>query len=43
MRKSNQRIIRLNEPLGFQPRLIEPGYYHDPSEDALVMELRIAR
>jgi len=41
MRKSNHRIIRLNEQLGFQFRLIDPGYYIDPPEDAIVMELRL--
>ncbi len=42
MRLGNERIIRLNEELGFQRRLISPGYYIDPPEDALVMEIRLA-
>jgi ribosomal protein S18 acetylase RimI-like enzyme len=41
MRRSNERMIRLNEQFGFRLRLIDPGYYHDPPEDALVMELRL--
>ena len=41
MRQSNRRMIHLNEQLGFQFRLIDPGYYHDPPEDAVVMELRL--
>ncbi len=43
MRKSNVRIIRLNELFGFQRRLVSPGYYLDPPEDALVMELLLAQ
>jgi len=39
MRESNERIIRLNKKLRFQPAGIEPHYYHDPDEAALVMEL----
>jgi len=41
MRRTNHRIIRLNELLGFQFRLIAPAYYRDPPEDAIVMELRV--
>jgi ribosomal protein S18 acetylase RimI-like enzyme len=41
MRKSNSPIIKLNEKLGFTIREISPGYYSDPSEDAIVMELRL--
>jgi len=43
MRRTNRRIIRLNELLGFQFRLIAPAYYLDPPEDAIVMELRLNR
>lgn len=41
MRKSNTRIIRLNEELGFTVREVIPEYYPDPVEDAIVMELKI--
>lgn len=40
-RKSNHRMIHLNEKLGFQLRGIAPGYYVDPPEEAIVMELRL--
>jgi ribosomal protein S18 acetylase RimI-like enzyme len=42
MRQSNYSIIRLNEALGFQRRLIHPAFYEDPLEDAIVMELRLS-
>jgi len=41
MRQSNLRMIHLNESLGFRFRQIAPGYYLDPPEDAVVMELRL--
>jgi ribosomal protein S18 acetylase RimI-like enzyme len=41
MRQSNSRIIRLNERFGFTPRELVPGYYDDPDEAALVMELKL--
>jgi len=43
MRQSNHRMIRLNGSLGFRFRLIDPGYYKNPPEDAVVMELRLTR
>ena len=39
MRQSNERIIRLNEKFGFKQRKIDPHYYEDPDEAAVVMEL----
>lgn len=41
MRRSNTPIIKLNEKLGFKPREICAGYYSDPQEDAIVMELEL--
>lgn len=41
MRESNQRIIRLNEQFGFVRTRLHPGYYRDPDEAALVMELQL--
>jgi ribosomal protein S18 acetylase RimI-like enzyme len=41
MRESNSRIIRLNKKLGFAVRESVPGYYSDPDEAALVMELKL--
>ena len=41
MRESNTRIIRLNEKLGFTTRELVPGYYFDPEETAIVMELKL--
>jgi ribosomal protein S18 acetylase RimI-like enzyme len=41
MRQSNSRIINLNEKFGFTTREIVPGYYSDPEETALVMELNL--
>ena len=39
MRRSNVPIIKLNEKSGFKTREICAGYYSDPQEDAIVMEL----
>ena len=39
MRASNERIISLNESLGFKQRELVSNYYTTPSEDAIVMEL----
>jgi ribosomal protein S18 acetylase RimI-like enzyme len=41
MRVSNAPIIRLNEKLGFQERERSPKYYTNPTEDAIVMELKL--
>lgn len=41
MRQSNLAVIRLNQKFGFTQREISPGYYSDPDEAALVMELRL--
>ena len=41
MRESNTRIIRLNKKFGFATRELVPGYYSDPEEAAIVMELRL--
>lgn len=41
MRESNSAIINLNERSGFTRREVSPGYYSDPTEDAIVMELRL--
>jgi hypothetical protein len=41
MRQSNTRIISLNKKFGFTTRELVPGYYSDPEETALVMELRL--
>jgi ribosomal protein S18 acetylase RimI-like enzyme len=41
MRESNGRIIRLNQKLGFRTREVVAGYYTDPEERAVVMELRL--
>jgi ribosomal protein S18 acetylase RimI-like enzyme len=40
-RRSNLRMIHLNEAFGFHFRQIAPGFYPDPPEDAVVMELRL--
>jgi ribosomal protein S18 acetylase RimI-like enzyme len=40
-RQSNTRMIELNRSLGFKVRRLEPHYYHDPDEAAVVMELRL--
>jgi ribosomal protein S18 acetylase RimI-like enzyme len=41
MRESNARIIRLNQKFGFATRELVAGYYSDPEESALVMELKL--
>ena len=41
MGESNVRLIRLNEKFGFKTRGIAPGYYSNPEERALVMELKV--
>jgi GNAT superfamily N-acetyltransferase len=41
MRQTNTRIIRLNEKFGFTTREVVPGYYSDPEEAAVVMELKL--
>jgi GNAT superfamily N-acetyltransferase len=41
MRQSNIRIIKLNEKFGFKLREVVPGYYDDPDEAAVVMELKV--
>lgn len=41
MRESNTRIIRLNNKFGFTTRELVPGYYSDPEEAAVVMELKL--
>lgn len=41
MRQSNIPIIKLNEKLGFIKRELCQGYYSDPLEDAIVMELEL--
>jgi GNAT superfamily N-acetyltransferase len=41
MRQTNTRIIRLNEKFGFTTRKVVPGYYSDPEEAAVVMELKL--
>lgn len=38
-RESNHAIVNLNESLGFELIGIDPGFYPDPLEDALIMEL----
>ena len=40
-RKSNKRMIELNKEFGFRIVRIEPHHYTDPSEAALLMELRL--
>ena len=42
MRKSNVKIKRLNESVGFKFRCLEADYYHEPDEAAVVMELSLA-
>jgi ribosomal protein S18 acetylase RimI-like enzyme len=42
-RKSNLRMIRLNRRFGFKVIRTTRGYYHDPVEATVVMELDIAR
>jgi ribosomal protein S18 acetylase RimI-like enzyme len=42
MRESNAASKRLNQRFGFTVRHIDPGYYHDPEEAAIVMEINVA-
>jgi ribosomal protein S18 acetylase RimI-like enzyme len=42
-RKRNRPMIRLNQQFGFRIIRIVPGYYSDPVDATVVMELRIAR
>ena len=42
-RKSNLRMIGLNRKFGFRVVRITRGYYHDPVEATVVMELRLNR
>ena len=42
-RKSNRRMISLNRKFGFKVRRTTRGYYHDPVEATVVMELDVAR
>ncbi len=41
MRQTNTPIIRLNQKFGFTTRELVPGYYSDPEEAAVVMELNL--
>ena len=41
-RQGNTRMIELNRALGFEIRRIEPHYYHDPDEAAVMMRLRLS-
>jgi len=41
MRRSNTRIIQLNKSLGFKVRGLHDGYYQNPEEAAIVMELAL--
>ena len=41
MRQSKAPIIHLNRSVGFKFRSLEAGYYHDPDEPAIVMELSL--
>jgi ribosomal protein S18 acetylase RimI-like enzyme len=41
-RESNERMIRLNKSVGFRVAKRLPGYYDDPPEAGVVMELRLA-
>lgn len=41
-RQSNHAMIDLNRKFGFEVIRVTPDYYSDPSESAVVMELRIA-
>ena len=36
--QSDVKILHLNESLGFTFRCLDPEYYHDPDEPAVVME-----
>lgn len=42
-RQSNQRMIALNQDYGFRIREVDPGYYHEPTEAAVVLELELGR
>ena len=42
MRQSNHRMIGLNRSFGFKDRLVDPDFYGEPEEDAVVMELTLA-
>src|SRR5258706_3514064 len=42
-RKSNLRMIRLNRKCGFKVIRTTRGYYHDPVESTVVMELDLTR
>lgn len=39
VRKSNETAIRLYESLGFESAGIRPGFYRNPTEDAVIMWL----
>ena len=43
MRKSNARMISINEKFGFTVRGTIPGYYGGPDEDGVAMELDLSR
>jgi ribosomal protein S18 acetylase RimI-like enzyme len=40
-RKSNTAMIALNERFGFRIVRITPGYYEEPAEEAVFMELKL--
>lgn len=42
-RQSNVRMIALNKKFGFRVIRTTPGYYRDPVEPTVVMELRLPR
>lgn len=42
-RKSNVRMIRLNRKFGFKVIRTTRGYYHDPVEATVVMELKLTQ
>lgn len=42
-RKSNKSMITLNKSFGFRAMRTTPGYYSDPSEATVVMELLLPR
>jgi ribosomal protein S18 acetylase RimI-like enzyme len=41
-RRSNRTMIELNKKFGFKIVRTIPGYYHEPTEAAVVMELRLS-
>lgn len=43
VRESNTAAIRLYQGLGFRPAGRRPQYYHDPAEDALLLESILKR